>query len=131
MLKLKFKSRVSLFCLTYQFNENLVDEKTNNADIETWEKFNITVEELAELLATFENEPEVKEMQSIIEDNNQRIFKGIRPDFKLEYPDKITTELYFEVLTTIFEVIRYEAYWRLRYRIRENGGSKLTYFYIF
>ena len=76
------------------------------------------------MLKIYENEPEVKEMQKIIEENNERIFKGIRPDFALEYPDKITQELYFEILTTIFEVIRYETYCLLRYNIRENNGSK-------
>jgi hypothetical protein len=84
------------------------------------------VERLSELLKTYENEPEVKEMQKIIEENNERIFKGVRPDFALEYPDTITQELYFEILTTIFEVIRYEIYCLLRYNIRENNGSKFA-----
>ena len=76
------------------------------------------------MIGMYEKEPEVIEMQSLIEENTKRIFEEKRPDFKLEYPDKITTELYFEILTTIFEYIRYEAYWRLRYKIRENNGSK-------
>jgi hypothetical protein len=103
----------------------LVDDKTHKADAEICEKYDISVDQLGELLSMFEKEPAVQEMQSIIEENNQNIFKGIRPDFKLEYPDKITSELYFEILGTIFEVVRYETYCRIRYRMRENGGSKI------
>ena len=62
------------------------------------------------MLNVYEKEPEVSEMRSLIDENTTKIFEGKRPDFKLEYPDKITSELYFEILTTIFEYIRYEAY---------------------
>lgn len=62
------------------------------------------------MLEKYRETEEVKEIYDIIEENNQKIFNGVRPDFKLEYPDKITSELYFEILTTIFEVVRYEIY---------------------
>lgn len=91
-------------------------------------KFEISIEDLSEIITRYEKEPEVAEMQSLIEENTKRIFEEKRPDFKLEYPDKITSELYFEILTTIFEYIRYEAYWRLRYNIRENAGSRSNQF---
>ena len=62
------------------------------------------------MLETYEKEPEVIEMKTLISENTEKIFQGQRPDFKLEYPDKITSELYFEILSTIFECIRHEAY---------------------
>lgn len=101
----------------------VVDTETSKVDEEICKKFDLTLEELSEMIDTYQKEPEVAEMQGLMEENTKRIFEEKRPDFKLDYPDKITSELYFEILTTIFEFIRYEAYWRLRYKIRENNGS--------
>ena len=105
---------------------SLVNEQTHHADQEICEKHGISVDELKDLLEVCENEPEVKEMQELIEANTQNIFDGKRPNFNLEYPETITSELYFELLTTIFEVVRHELYCRIRLRIRENSGSKLS-----
>jgi len=123
MRELKSKQDMEQF-IKSQIQEQ-IDEKTAKADEEIWVKHGITVEKLAELLEKYKDEPEVQDIHGLIEENTEKVFAGVRPDFKLEYPDKITSELYFEILTAIFEVVRYETYWRLRYRIRNNHGKLL------
>lgn len=124
--KRKFKNRVSEFIIIL-----VVDHQTYKVDQEICDKYGLSIDELGEMLTLCEKEPEIKEMQDLIDENTIRIFDGKRPDFKLEYPDKITSELYFEILTTIFEFVRYETYTRLRYKIRVNSGSKSSSSLIF
>lgn len=89
---------------------SIVDTETSKIDEEVCKQFEITVDELSQMIGMYEKDPDVVEMQNLIEENTKRIFEEKRPDFKLEYPDKITPELYFEILTTIFEYLRYEVY---------------------
>ena len=65
---------------------------------------------MQELLTKYENLPEVQEFRTILDENNQNIFKGTPPDFKLEIPVKLSLELYLEVLETILEVVRHKGY---------------------
>lgn len=102
----------------------LVDLQTSKADQEVCTKHNITVEVFQELLEKYDTLPNVVDMISLVDENNQNISNGKTPDFKLEYPKSLTQELYLEILETVLEVLRHEAYWRLRYRIRQNSGSK-------
>ena len=88
----------------------IVDEKCHNADLQVCKNHEITLEKMQELLTKYENLPEVQEFRTILDENNQNIFKGTPPDFKLEIPIKLSLELYLEVLETILEVVRHKGY---------------------
>jgi len=86
-------------------------------------------EQLASWIAFYSKQsPSIAQEVALFQLNEDRLFKvpPEKPDFKLEFPERLTKKVYLSVVAKIFAVIRHKIYCAIRALVRQREKAYIT-----
>ena len=66
---------------------------------------------------------------ALFQANEDKLFKASwpeKPDFKLEFPERLTKKTYLNVIAKIFSVVRFKIYKEIRSLVRSREQKYIT-----